>query len=91
MNTSDPLRDVLREWEAPEPSPELDARVRGRYRAARKKPLPALAALVLILAAWLLQFHSLPPHRLITRLDATGFQPLPNGAVRVVSMGEIQP
>jgi len=91
MNASDPLRDLLREWEAPEPSPELDARVRGRYRAARRKPFPALAALLLILAALLLQFRSLPPHRLVTRLDATGFQPLPNGAIRVVSIGEVQP
>lgn len=122
MTEFDPLRPVLREWEAPEPPLGMDARVRAAYRTARPAsswrriwsvrvsvPAPVLAALLLVIAALLLQFRSAPPaprpalrldstlvalpggQGYVTRLDATGFQPLPDGAARVVrSEGIIQ-
>lgn len=105
MKEEDRLRSVLREWEAPEPSPGLDARVRAAYRAARRTPwweriwafrvsipVPVLAAALLLLAAgfWL-QWRSAPPARpaaaspgYLTRLESAGFQPLPDGEVRVI-------
>lgn len=108
---NDPLRTVLREWNAPEPTAALDAEVRAAYRAVYRRspwrafwgarisvPAPALAALVIILLALFLQFRSVPApvspgadRGYVTRLDATGFQPLPNGAARVVPVGGIQP
>ncbi len=57
-------------------------------------PVPVLAALLLIAAVVWLQFRSAPPAPTATvpppeggylsRLEATGFQPLPDGAARVV-------
>jgi hypothetical protein len=74
MKETDPLRALLREWEAPEPSAALDARVReafgarrpaswwrGVWRARISIPVPVLAAaLVIVLALWL-QFRPRPP------------------------------
>jgi hypothetical protein len=122
MMEPDPLRPVLREWQAPPPPPAMDARIAAAYRAAYRPspghsswsgfwrsfwsarislPAPALAALLLLIAALVLVFRAAPPahpvlhldstvvaqasdRRYETRLDATGFQPLPNGAARVV-------
>ena len=87
----------------------MDARTRAVYRTSYRPwswrvlwktrisvPVPALAAMVLLALAWLLQFRSVPApiasraeRGYVTRLDATGFQPLPNGAARVVSVGGI--
>jgi hypothetical protein len=77
MKEHDPLSSVLREWEAPEPSAALDARVRAAYRALHRPslwrrvwsarvsiPVPVLAALLLVVvitAAWWLPFRSRPP------------------------------
>lgn len=101
MTDMDPLRPLLREWEAPEPSAALDARVRAGFRAsigpsawrrfltARVSiPVPVLAATVVLLAlAWLIQPRPEPAAPtspgVITRLEATGFQPLPDGEARV--------
>jgi len=56
-------------------------------------PAPALAVAAILLFALFLQFRSnpapVPPQvdrGYVTRLEATGFQPLPNGAARVVSV-----
>ena len=110
MMENDPLQTVLHEWKAPEPTAAFDAQVRSAYRAAFKRslwqafwaarisvPVPAVAALVVIVFALFLQFRSVPApvspaadRGYVTRLDATGFQPLPNGAARVVAVGGIQ-
>jgi hypothetical protein len=63
MSENDPLRSVLREWKAPEPSEALDERVRGAFRVLRAPslwawflrarvsvPVPVLAAVVLLIA-----------------------------------------
>jgi hypothetical protein len=51
----------------------------------------------LLALAWFLQFGfdpvQVPPaagRAYLTRMDETGFQPLPNGAARVVAVGGIQ-
>ena len=107
---NDPLQSVLREWKAPEPTAAFDAQVLEGYRATYKRspwqafwtarisvPVPALAALLVIVFALFLQFRSVPApvspvadRGYVTRLDATGFQPLPNGAARVVTVGGVQ-
>ena len=58
----DKLRSVLREWEAPQPSPAMDARVRAAWRGAHRPawkniwtarvsiPVPAMAVLLLAAA-----------------------------------------
>ena len=101
MSETDPLRTVLREWEAPEPSVALDARVHADFRAtvapspwerfwtARVSvPIPVLAVSVLLLTvAWLIEFRPARPTPrppgVVTRLETTGFQPLPDGLARV--------
>ena len=101
MSENDPLRVVLRGWAAPEPSAALDERVRAGFRAARAPsawmrfwrarvsvPVPALAAVLLLVAVvWLVEIRPAPPALrqpgLVTRLEATGFQPLPDGVALV--------
>ena len=71
--------------------------LRRRICSARVTiPVPVLAALLLIVAAgaWL-QYRSQPPAsrapsgaEYLTRLESAGFQPLPDGATRVVRSGE---
>ncbi len=39
MKEHDPLNSVLREWEAPDPSSAVDARVRAAYRSAHRPSL----------------------------------------------------
>ena len=101
----DSLRNLLREWKAPEASPAMDARLRSLYRAAYPTPprwnfwsarvsvpVPVFAVLMLVMWALVLQFRSEPPavtrggHAYVTQVDAEGFQPLPNGAARVVRL-----
>ena len=73
MMETDPLKNVLREWEAPEPPDELAARVRAAYRAEYRPspwkvfwmtrvsvPAPALAVLAILILALFLQFRSAP-------------------------------
>jgi len=71
----DSLRNLLREWKAPDPPAPLDARVTAAYRAAYPAPprrwnfwsakvslpIPVFAALLLIVMALALQFRSAPP------------------------------
>jgi hypothetical protein len=102
MSENDPLRAVLREWKAPEPSEALDERVRSAFRMARgpsvwarflgariSVPVPVLAAAMLLVAvAWLVEFRPTPPAPrrqpgVVTRLEATGFQPVPDGVALV--------
>ena len=110
MKEQDPLQSLLREWEAPEPPPAMDARVRAAYRAARRGswlerlwtfrvsiPVPVLAAVLLLLAVgvWIERRSSPPvppaaPSGYITRLESAGFQPLPDGQVRVIRHGGVK-
>ena len=75
MKEHDPLNSVLREWEAPEPSAAVDARVRTAYRAAHRPslwrriwsaqvtiPVPALAAALLLLLLAPVLWLQLRPH-----------------------------
>lgn len=100
------FRELLREWQAPEAPPAMDARIRAAWRTAYPAPprwnfwsarvsvpVPALAAVMLVLLAFALQFRSEPPalsrtggRAYVTQVDAEGFQPLPNGAARVVRL-----
>lgn len=111
MKEQDPLQTLLREWEAPQPPPALDARVRAAYREAVRPPwwrqlwtfrvsipVPVLAAALLLVAVgvWI-QTRSGPSSRpaaappgYVTRLDSAGFQPLPDGATRVIRAGEVK-
>ena len=55
-------------------------------------PVPVFAVLMLVVLALVLQFRSEPPavsrggRAYVTQVDAEGFQPLPNGAARVVRL-----
>jgi hypothetical protein len=105
----DKLRAVLREWEAPEPNPAMDARVRAVWRASHPPgwkriwtarvsvPVPVLAALLLIAALLLAKFGAARRSTAetpsghggyVTQLNATGFQPVPNGEARVITVKE---
>jgi hypothetical protein len=105
MMEDDSLRNLLREWKAPEAPPTIDAEMRSAYRAAYPPPprwnfwsarislpAPMFAVLMLVMLALVLQFRSEPPavtrggHVYVTHVDAEGFQPLPNGAARVVRL-----
>jgi hypothetical protein len=105
VKDQDSLRELLREWEAPEPSAALDTRVRAAYREKRRRgswwswrvsiPVPVLAAALLMIAAgWWIERRATPPVRstapagYITRLDAAGFQPLPDGEIRIIRSGD---
>jgi hypothetical protein len=104
MMEDDKLRATLREWEAPDPNPAMDARVQAAWRdshpglwkriwtARVSIPVPVLAALLLI-AAFLvvkLGLMSAPAIRYASRPDSTGFQPVPNGEARVITVKEDQ-
>jgi len=104
----DELRGILREWEAPEPSPAMDAKVhaawRGAYPSFWKRvwtarvsiPVPVLAALLMIAALLLLKFGMVRPIEVapaaaggyVTQGSAAGFQPVPNGEARVITVQE---
>ncbi len=111
MNEIDPLRSLLREWEAPEPSHALDARVQVAFRRMHTPslwnhlwrmrvsvPVPILAVAVLVVViALMIQFRSNPPSQymssppqLATRIDAPGFQPLPNGNAQIILVKEFK-
>jgi hypothetical protein len=122
MTEHDPLHALLREWKAPEPTPELDTRIAAAYREAVGQdavgreavarppilrrfwrarvslPAPVLAVGVLAVLALFLWFRvaSPPPPALpatsdlVTHLDATGFQALPDGAARVISVKDLK-
>jgi hypothetical protein len=110
MIERDPLDSVLREWQAPEPSAELDREMLAAYRSAIARPVPfwqrfwstrisvpapalVVAAIAIIaLVLWLRPAAqpSLPdPSGVVTQLNATGFQPLPNGEARVIPAMEV--
>lgn len=106
----DKLRAVLREWEAPEPNPAMDARVRAAWRGAHRPawksiwtarisiPVPVLAALLLVAALLLMKFGVARPTEVapsgsgnfVTQGNASGFQPVPNGEARVITVKEAQ-
>jgi hypothetical protein len=110
MMDDDNLRAILREWKAPHPDPQMDARVRAAWRASHPAlwkriwttrvsvPVPVLAALLLIAAFLVLKFGVARPAPeapseaggYITRLNATGFRPVPNGEAQVITVKESQ-
>ena len=112
MTEQDPLRALLREWQDPEPPPDLDRRVMAAYRNAVgprpslwvrlwqvriSVPAPVLALAVLAAIAVLVLMRrpsempaSLSVPNLVSRLNATGFQPLPDGAARVISVTDLK-
>jgi len=111
MNEKDAFRSLLHEWEAPDPSPALEARVRAAYRARRRPtlwerlwsfrvsiPAPVLvAAAFLIAAGFWLEWRPVPPQNpapsspaaggYMTRLETAGFEPLPDGEIRIIRSG----
>ena len=66
---------------------------RAFWGARVSVPAPALALVLILVLAVYLQFRSTPApvaprvdRGYVTRLEATGFQPLPDGAARVVAV-----
>jgi hypothetical protein len=58
-------------------------------------PVPVLAGLLLLAVALFVSLRRAPPARqeigrYVTRLNATGFQPAPNGEARVVKIEEMK-
>ena len=104
MTEDDPVHPLLGKWEAPEPPAAMDARIRAAWRAGlherRTRPegylgLRHLAAVLLVIFALLIVLRPLPraahgESGYVTRLGAAGFQPLPDGAARVVRMSEVR-
>ena len=110
MNEDDRLKSLMQEWQAPDPSPPLDTAMREKYMKAVSLPwwrriwtvrvsipVPALAALLLVLGLWL-QFgtrrvaaparvSSPPEAAYVTEIDGSGFKPLPDGEIRVIRAG----
>jgi len=117
MNESDPLDNLLREWKAPGPAPEMDHRIAEAYRSSfRNKqrqapgwrgfwsarvsvPVPVLLAAMIVIAL-LVWYRSSVSTRtpssagndaagVVTRVNAAGFQPLPNGEARIVPVKDV--
>lgn len=81
------LRKALAKWEAPVPSARLDRRVfdtcRPPARVSWKLWGAVAAGVAVMLGANLFR----PAAHLDTTLGATGFRPIPDGAVTVVKAG----
>jgi hypothetical protein len=101
MSEHDPISDVLREWKSAEPSLEFDQRVLVAYRKAEGSlwnriwqtrvsiPLPVLVVAALLLFALVFWFRPSTGGGAANQLDAAGFQPLPHGDARVISVKEL--
>ena len=105
MTEHDSLSEVLREWKPAEPSQEFDQRVLVAYRKTegplwnriwRTKvsiPVPALVLAASLLLALVYWFRPTPPPAaaggIVTQLDVAGFQPLPHGEARIVSVKDL--
>jgi hypothetical protein len=91
-------RRVLAAYRSEQHSGPLPSRFWRRFWAARVSvPAPALAAAVLAVFAlvlWLRPSAARAPSPqapgAVTRLNITGFQPLPNGDARIVPAAEVQ-
>jgi len=88
---------MMAEYRMAHPAPARQSLWSSFWKLRISVPAPALAALVLFTLAWFLTFRPgpvpvapQPGTGYITRLDAAGFQPLPNGEARVVRVGAIQ-
>ena len=110
MTEKDPLDSILRDWTPPSPSPQLDSRMLDAYRQATHIslwrrflgarvtiPVPVLATLLLLAAAWFLTFRTGEPgpavpqiRGYVTRIEAVGFEPLPNGEARIIPRPEVR-
>jgi len=86
---------LLDEWQAPEPSPYFDSRLRARLREVAAEPGswlgwlrgPAIAfALAVLMVVGIALFHSAPTHEV-----ATNPRPNPTNVVRVgTAVGDLQ-
>jgi len=92
IEQDDELRKLLRQWEAPQAGPALDARVRTAFRKSRssriRKWLPVAAALLLAGGSatfWMGGSHNVS---IETRTSVTGFRPLAEGSITVIKAGE---
>ena len=87
------LRAMLKNWKAPLPSAELDARVWSEFSRSRppRRSWLAVAAGVLLIAGAAALWHTGPKERrtvsIETRVDAAGFRAVPNGTITVVAAG----
>lgn len=97
MMRDDELKQVLRKWEAPQPSESLDQRVMASW-AARPKPVAwkmwgAIAAglVVLVGARFVGSAGKSQPTgdrtHVETKLMTEGFLPIPDGEIRVIRVG----
>lgn len=97
IERDEPLQKVLRQWEAPAPDPRLDERVWTSFRLSAasqrrrwtRKWLPLAAGVLLCagLAMHLMKSPGPAEFRSVsieTTADATGFTPVPDGAITVV-------
>ncbi len=99
MMRDEELKKVLDQWEVPQASAELDARVRETYMQNKKRGLNwklwgAVAAGVVLVVGLSLRRPAVqgtaPEARVETRMAAAGFQPMEDGAVTVVQVGAKQ-
>ena len=84
-------------YRAAHPAPRRRSLWQSFWNLRISIPVPALAVALVLLLALMVEFRPAPvpvasraDGGYVTRLDDTGFQPLPNGAARVVSVGAIQ-
>jgi hypothetical protein len=52
-------------------------------------PLVALAAIVVLALAVWFRPNASPPRGIVTQIDTDGFQPMPNGAARLIRVTEV--
>jgi hypothetical protein len=93
MMNDDEMKEVLREWHAPVPPPDLEARVWERKAAARglrwllngqiRIPVPAFLLAIVLLAALFFAVRR-PEPRTATRTGLSGFQPVKQFTPRIV-------
>jgi hypothetical protein len=92
MERDEEFRRLLRRWEAPEPAKELDARVWNTVRQARPARrrvwLPIAAGVILVAVSAKLWMPAAHRGNIETRVDATGFRPVADGIITVVTAGE---
>lgn len=106
MKKEEDVDSILREWKAPAPSADLDDSVLQAFRKACPAPVwrrvpPRLERRVLLIAATVLVAVGLsisfrpikgPPEipQVVTRINASGFRALPDGAATIIKAREVR-